>query len=71
MDYEGDLCIVYEAHPRDRFPDSPTLPEGVTKYDQGVYLEHASAADGLDALAERSAAAIRAITGRHPAPTPR
>ncbi|GAA2439293.1 hypothetical protein [Streptomyces glaucus] len=63
-DYQGDLSITYEAHPRDNFPTAPALPDGVKAYDEGVYLEGASATDGLDALAQRSAAVIRAITGR-------
>ncbi|MFE5406727.1 hypothetical protein ACFQ9Z_36610 [Streptomyces sp. NPDC056580] len=70
VDYEGDLCISYRADPRDDFPDSSELPEGACRYEEGVYLELANAADGLDALAERSAAAIRTIIGSHPSPRP-
>ncbi|MEV0965523.1 hypothetical protein AB0J25_23585 [Streptomyces sp. NPDC049910] len=64
VDYEDDLVIAYRYTTDDDFPDAPKLPEGALKCDAGVYLELASASDGLDSLAERSAAAIRAITGR-------
>ncbi|MFD5079668.1 hypothetical protein [Streptomyces sp. NPDC058371] len=58
-DYEGDLVLEYD---RQRFPDSIELPEGVEAFDGGVYLPLATPADGLDALAQRCADAIRAIT---------
>ncbi|MGW4440767.1 hypothetical protein ACWELO_34430 [Streptomyces sp. NPDC004596] len=70
VDYEGDLCITYRAHPRDDFPDSSELPEGACRYEEGAYLELANAADGPDALAERPAAAIRTIIGRTPPHVP-
>ncbi|MFD8903069.1 hypothetical protein [Streptomyces ardesiacus] len=63
IDYEDDLVIAYRYSTDDDFPKDPELPERAIKCDAGVYLELASAADGLDSLAERSAAAIRAITG--------
>ncbi|WP_331731956.1 hypothetical protein OG613_49125 (plasmid) [Streptomyces sp. NBC_00015] len=62
IDHEDDLVIDYRYSTDDDFPEDPELPEGTVKCDAGVYLESASAADGLDSLAERSAAAIRAIT---------
>ncbi|MFE6639536.1 hypothetical protein ACFVFT_38520 [Streptomyces tendae] len=64
VDYEDDLIIEYRYSTDDDFPEDPELPKAAIKCDSGVYLERASASDGLDALAERSAAAIRAITGR-------
>ncbi|MCX4976503.1 hypothetical protein [Streptomyces sp. NBC_00620] len=64
VDDEGDLCIAYDELVVDEFPETPELPDGVDEYDDGVFLEDASAAEGLDALAARSAAAIRAVTGR-------
>ncbi|MFF9901308.1 hypothetical protein [Streptomyces longispororuber] len=67
VDYEGDLAIEFRPATNDGFPEVPELPDGVIRSDQGVYLYLASAADGLKALAERSAAAIRAVTGYDPA----
>lgn len=67
VDYQGDLTLTYTQYEDDGFPDSPELPDGVKECGEGVYLELASAADGLDNLAERSAAAIRAVTGYDPA----
>ncbi|MCX5182590.1 hypothetical protein [Streptomyces sp. NBC_00268] len=64
IDYEDDLVIEYQYSTDDDFPKKPELPDGVLRCDAGVYLEEASSAKGLDALAERSAAAIRAVTGR-------
>ncbi|MDI3101969.1 hypothetical protein QJ054_33585 [Streptomyces sp. AN-3] len=66
VDDEGDLCIAYDNYPVDGFPESPDLPDQVGTWDVGVYLEEAAALDGLDDLAERAAAAIRAITGYNP-----
>jgi len=63
VDDEGDLCIEYDYMEADAWPESPTLPDGIRTFDYGVYLELASAADGLEVLAERAAAAIRAVTG--------
>jgi hypothetical protein len=64
IDEEDDLTIAYSYSTDNDFPQDPRLPEGVIRCDAGAYLELASAAEGLDNLAERSAAAIRAITGR-------
>ncbi|MFD5856116.1 hypothetical protein [Streptomyces chartreusis] len=66
IDYEGDLCIDFDArYGDDALPENPELPEGVKDGTEGgVYLHLACAADGLDTLAERAAAAIRAVTGR-------
>lgn len=66
MDYQGDLTITYTPSSVDGFPDVPELLDGVKECREGVYLELASAAGGLDRLAERSAATIRAITGYDP-----
>ncbi|GBQ04370.1 hypothetical protein SSP531S_58640 [Streptomyces spongiicola] len=66
VDYQGDLTLAYTLCVADGFPDSPELPEGAKECGDGVYLELACAADGLDRLAERSAAAIRAVTGYDP-----
>lgn len=64
VDEESDLLIDYRYSTDDDFPEHPELPDGVLTCDSGVYLELASSTDGLDALAEKSAAAVRAITGR-------
>ncbi|QFG13323.1 hypothetical protein SEA_GILGAMESH_131 [Streptomyces phage Gilgamesh] len=66
VDYQGDLTITYSPYEVDGFPEVPELPEGVKECGEGVYLELACSADGLDSLAERSAAAIRAVTGYTP-----
>ncbi|MGW2421495.1 hypothetical protein ACWC0C_19975 [Streptomyces sp. NPDC001709] len=66
VDYQGELTLTYTPYSVDGFPDDPELPEGVKECGEGVYLELASVADGLDNLAERSAAAIRAVTGYDP-----
>ncbi|MGW0191147.1 hypothetical protein ACWDV7_36215 [Streptomyces sp. NPDC003362] len=67
VDDEQDLCITFEAnYDSDGLPEHPDLPHGVKDYDGGVYVEGASAADGLDTLVARCAAAIRAITGYDP-----
>jgi hypothetical protein len=66
VDYEGDLCIPYTRYEDDGFAEHPALPEDIAEYADGVHLVGASAADGLDSLAERSAAAIRAVTGFDP-----
>lgn len=63
IDEEGDLCIDYRYSTDDAFPDKPTLPEDAIACDLGVYLEYATSIDGLDSLAGRAAAAIRAVTG--------
>ncbi|MFJ4988826.1 hypothetical protein ACIP9H_34120 [Streptomyces sp. NPDC088732] len=72
VDGDDDLVIEFRYNLRysvnDEFPAEPELPDGVTACDAGVYLETATMGDGLDKLAELSAAAIRAITG---APAPR
>lgn len=65
VDYEGDLCIRYARYEEDGFPEHPEgLPDDVAAYSEGVTFQYASAADGLAALAEKAAAAIRAIPGR-------
>jgi hypothetical protein len=64
VDDDGDLCIEFEASYRDEAPKGPALPDGVRSYWGGVILESASAVDGLDHLAQRSAAAIRAVAAR-------
>ncbi|MCG8971824.1 hypothetical protein [Streptomyces sp. CL12-4] len=64
VDNEGDLCITYDHFVVDGFPEVPALPDGVKDCPGGVHLVLACSADGLDSLAERSAAAIRAVTGR-------
>ncbi|MFE5923160.1 hypothetical protein [Streptomyces sp. NPDC056468] len=66
VDYQGDLILTYTPYEADGFPDSPELPDGVKECGEGVYRDLASAADGLDNLAERAAAAIRAVTGYNP-----
>ncbi|MFI8206656.1 hypothetical protein [Streptomyces sp. NPDC085937] len=63
IDEWGDLCIGFRRSTDDNWPEEPELPDGILRGDFGVYLELASAADGLDSLAERSAAAVRAVTG--------
>ncbi|MEU2969018.1 hypothetical protein ABZ687_29075 [Streptomyces ardesiacus] len=63
IDGDGDLCISYDHFVADGFPETPELPDEVKDYAEGVYLPTACSAHGLDALAERSAAAIRAVTG--------
>lgn len=63
VDEESDLCIGFRHSTDDDWPETPELPEGVLSCDFGVYLELATSAEGLDNLAERSAAAVRAITG--------
>ncbi|SEE82861.1 hypothetical protein SAMN05216483_6684 [Streptomyces sp. 2131.1] len=67
VDYEGDLTISYTGYEDDSLPESPELPEGVADRPGGVYLVEAYAGDGLKALAERAAAALRAVTGYDPA----
>ncbi|MET9776223.1 hypothetical protein ABZ023_18515 [Streptomyces sp. NPDC006367] len=67
IDEQDDLVIAYRPSTDDDFPEDPELPDPATKCDAGAYLELASADDGLDELAEQSAAAIRAITGDAPA----
>ncbi|MYX26821.1 hypothetical protein GTY75_09090 [Streptomyces sp. SID8381] len=62
-DQGGDLAILYTPDPADGFPERPTLPEGVVRIMDGVCFEDASPDDGVDALAKRCAAVIRAITG--------
>ncbi|MFI8944868.1 hypothetical protein [Streptomyces syringium] len=67
VDNEGDFIIEYEAHfVDDAFPEYPTLPEGVKDYIGGVYIELASEFDGLESLATKAAAAIRAASGYDP-----
>ncbi|WP_225631400.1 hypothetical protein [Streptomyces solaniscabiei] len=63
IDDEDDLTSAYSYSTDDDFPGDPQLAEGVIKCDVGAYLEHAVASEGLHSLAERSAAAIHAITG--------
>ncbi|MGW2109930.1 hypothetical protein [Streptomyces sp. NPDC001948] len=60
---DGDLCIAYDQMKDDAFPDNPHLPLGTFSYTNGVYLELACIVDGLEALAERAADSIAAITG--------
>ncbi|WP_399554018.1 hypothetical protein [Streptomyces anulatus] len=62
-DYESDLTMSFSRCTDDNWPESPTLPEDFHECDGGVYLELASASDGLEHLAEKYAAAVRAITG--------
>ncbi|MFI6142385.1 hypothetical protein ACIBCC_29865 [Streptomyces griseus] len=62
-DYEGDLILAFGRSAADEWPRSPELPEGFQTCDDGVFLEVASASDGLEHLAEKYAAAVRAITG--------
>ncbi|WUT01795.1 hypothetical protein OHA46_34120 (plasmid) [Streptomyces sp. NBC_00708] len=64
VDYEGDLCIQYDRFEADALPDSPNLPLGVQAWAEGVYLEDASAVDGLDDVALLSADAISAVLGQ-------
>ncbi|MFI7012621.1 hypothetical protein [Streptomyces sp. NPDC050145] len=64
VDEDSDLYIEYTRYEDDAFPDSPQLPDRVKYYDAGVYLDEARADEGLEELAERCAAAIRAVTGR-------
>ncbi|MGW0033030.1 hypothetical protein ACWDXD_24840 [Streptomyces sp. NPDC003314] len=64
VDGEGDLLIEVPQYEGDDWPESPELPDGIKDYDDGVYLEGASASDGLDSLAAKVAAAVRAVTGR-------
>ncbi|MFD4795063.1 hypothetical protein [Streptomyces anulatus] len=63
VDEEGDLVMAFDRMEDEAWPDSPTLPEDFHECDGGVYLELASASDGLEHLAEKYAAAVRAITG--------
>ena len=63
VDEWGDLCIGYRESTDNDWPENPELPKGIRRSDIGVYLELASAVDGLEHLAEQSAAAVRAITG--------
>lgn len=67
VDHDGDLCVTYSRYEDDGFAEHPDLPEDVGSCDEGVYLVGASASDGLDDLAERAAAAIRAVSGYDPA----
>ncbi|MFF7415664.1 hypothetical protein [Streptomyces lydicus] len=67
VDYQGDLTITYTLYEADDFPHIPELPEGMKECGEGFYFDLACAADGLDSLAERCAAAIRAVTGYNPA----
>ncbi|MGW3335584.1 hypothetical protein ACWDF9_34165 [Streptomyces rubiginosohelvolus] len=62
-DYESDLTISFSRYTDDNWPQTPTLPDGFEACDEGVYLVGASASDGLEHLAEKYAAAVRAITG--------
>ncbi|MEU6462208.1 hypothetical protein [Streptomyces sp. NPDC046976] len=65
VDYEGDLTVDYQYSTDDHdFPEEPQLPEGVRRCDTGVCLEGACSVDGLEALAQKCAATIRAVTGR-------
>jgi hypothetical protein len=66
VDYEGDLAIRYASYTADGFLEEPELPQDVRDHKEGVYLYLACSADGLDSLAERCAAAIRAVTGYDP-----
>ncbi|MFH8439313.1 hypothetical protein ACH4A3_29330 [Streptomyces sp. NPDC018007] len=63
VDEEGDLLMTFDRMEGDAWPESPTLPEGFHECDGGVHLELAAACDGLEHLAEKYAAAVRAITG--------
>ncbi|MGW9032725.1 hypothetical protein ACWGQ5_54145 [Streptomyces sp. NPDC055722] len=65
VDYEGDLVILYDGYPDDGFPEVSDLPDDVHAYKDGLSLPLACAADGLEALAQLCAAAIRAVTGDH------
>ncbi|WP_330342625.1 hypothetical protein [Streptomyces sp. NBC_00557] len=69
VDDDSDLVIEYRPDASDPFPATPDLPSGVEplQYDDGVWLEDAEPEDGVDALAARCAAAIRAVTGYEPA----
>ncbi|WP_405416411.1 hypothetical protein [Streptomyces rubiginosohelvolus] len=62
-DYEGDLTMSFSRYTDDNWPETPTLPDGFETCDEGVYLVGASASDGLEYLAAKYAAAVRAITG--------
>lgn len=65
IDADDDLCIDFTRYTDDGWPDadSVSLPDEVEAFSGGVYLKGACSVDGLEALAERCAAAIRAITG--------
>ncbi|MFI7368054.1 hypothetical protein ACIBO4_38520 [Streptomyces sp. NPDC050149] len=64
IDNDGDLCMTYALTAADGWPDSPQLPAGFQEFSAGVFLPDACVTDGLDHIAERHAAAVRAITGR-------
>ncbi|MFM9452525.1 hypothetical protein [Streptomyces europaeiscabiei] len=68
VDEESSLLLEYRRDPADPFPDAPDLPDGVEvlQFDDGVFFEDAVPEDGLRALADRCAAAIRAITAYDP-----
>lgn len=65
VDGDEDLAVEYSEYSGDEFPelDEDALPTGVGTWDDGVYLIDADVSEGLDALAERVANAIRFVTG--------
>lgn len=68
----GGLVIDYEPQlaDLDGFPADPALPDGVFKDRRGVRFMFASPDDGLDAVADLVADALRAITGTDEGITP-
>ncbi|MFD7747817.1 hypothetical protein ACFV2V_25150 [Streptomyces sp. NPDC059698] len=63
IDYDDALTLSFDPYVDDAFPEDPALPEDFEVCDEGVYLAGASPSDGLKHLAEKYAAAVRAITG--------
>ncbi|KNE81387.1 hypothetical protein AB0B04_18860 [Streptomyces xinghaiensis] len=61
---EDELVIEYTTrYAYDALPAKPDLPQETYACDGGVYLRLAHPAHGLEELAQRAAAAIRAVTG--------
>ncbi|MGW5739727.1 MULTISPECIES: hypothetical protein [Streptomyces] len=69
IDNEDDLVINYQQNPHDAFPLDPQLPADARAGDEGIYLLFAFADEGVAALAQSVAAAIRAVTGHQPTDT--
>ncbi|MFG2767811.1 hypothetical protein [Streptomyces rubiginosohelvolus] len=63
VDHDGDLVMSFDRMVDDGSPQAPTLPEDFYDGAEGVHLTTASASDGLEYLAAKYAAAVRAITG--------
>ncbi|MEV8344481.1 hypothetical protein [Streptomyces niveus] len=64
VDHDGDLVIDFHPDSGDMLPKKPELPEGVYAFTGGVAFTGEYASVGVNVLAERVAATLRAVTAR-------